>query len=77
MINTSMRQKNHLEVRPAVLIHTNVAFMSVLSIAGETYLLTSIYEASGYMRAFHQKPQGKAEDLLKRQGSWVTNLKTG
>lgn len=67
MTDTLMPSGTHVEIRAAVVTHSDVAVMNGPSIDGTKYFIIFIFEASGHERAFHIKSKVKAAELLMRQ----------
>lgn len=64
MTNTPMPLRTHVEVGAKAVIHTDVAYMNVLSIGGTRHSIDFIDKVSGHMRTLNMKSKGKAAELV-------------
>lgn len=67
MTNIPTPLRTFLEVRPGVVIYTDVAAMDMPSISRARNIVTFIHRTSALMKDFHTKSESEAMELLKRQ----------
>lgn len=71
MTNMPMPLSTHVEVRPEVIVQTDVAVMNVTSISRVRNFVTFFDEASCPVRSLQMKSESKMARLLRCQVCWV------